>query len=268
MNKESNKCQEALDLLFSQMEESDFGDRNLNHLIQKYPNCEQPLRDNFDLWLDLATIQQPEPRPEMSAKFYKELEKYSQQKKQSSKHFWSNLFGRNQELGTSFNWAFSLCLLLLGFLGGQLFQANPQQAQIDLLAQEISVLKENKNINATRSLSATSRMKNIQLVRQMDNPNAKILQALNTALCNDSNINVRLSAIESLVHFADDPAVMEILIRAIPKQSSSLVQLELAEVMIQLEEKRSADAWKELLESGDVELDVKMQLEESLKILL
>ena len=268
MNKEKNNCQEALDLLFSQMEESDFGDRNLNLLIQQYPNCEQPLKENYDLWMDLAAIKQPEPRPEMSTEFYKQLEEYNKKNKASNNSFWSNLLGGNKEIGSSFNWAFSLCLLLIGFLGGQLFQPDNQQAQIDLLAQEISVLKENKNIIVHRSLSATNRMKNIQLVRQMDNPNAKILEALNTALCNDSNINVRLSAIESLVHFADDPNVMEILIRAIPKQSSSLVQLELAEVMIQLEEKRSVEAWKELLESGDVELDVKMQLEESLKILL
>ena len=79
---------------------------------------------------------------------------------------------------------------------------------------------------------------------------------------------MRLSAVESLVYFSDDPDVMEILIKAIPKQTSPIVQLELAEVMVQLEEKRSSGAWKELLESGDLELNVKMQLEESLEVLL
>jgi len=87
-------------------------------------------------------------------------------------------------------------------------------------------------------------------------------------ILNDPNVNVRLSAIETMVLFSDMPEARTYLIEAIPHQRSSIVQLELADVMIMLEEKESADEWQELLESDMLESDAKIHLEESLKTIL
>lgn len=273
INHSTNNCQEPLDLLFSQMEAANFGEIQLNKLVQKYPSCEDTLTENFQLWNDLNTLEVPVPRPEMSKEFYKKLNEFTVQQSSnvvSKTSFWDKLKNRNLSANPQFGWVLGIGLFLIGFFSGQLFQPNNQQAQIDALAEQIATLKNPspKRFNVNLQQSVGGRMKDIQFVRQMENPDAKVLNALNKALCNDPNINVRLSAIESLVQFSDAPEVMEILIRAIPKQSSSLVQLELAEVMIQLEEKRSAAAWQELLESGEVELDVKMQLKETLQVLM
>ena len=209
----------------------------------------------------------------MSIDFYKKLNEYTTQNKNFNtpkSSLWDKLKNWNLSGKSQWAWAVGMGLFFVGFFAGQHFQPNNQQAQIDALAEQIGEIKNSQStsFNVNLQQSVAGRMKDIQFVRQMDNPNAKILNALNKALCNDPNINVRLSAIESLVHFSDAPEVMEILIKAIPKQSSSLVQLELAEVMIQLEEKRSAEAWQELLESGEVELDVKIELKESLQVLM
>jgi len=273
INNPTNNCQEPLDLLFSQMEAEDFDENQFKKLVQKYPSCEASLRDNYQIWNELNTLVTPVPRAEMSTNFYKKLNEYTAQNATNipqKSSFWDKLKSWNLATTPQLGWALGVGLFLFGFFAGQIFQPNNQQAQIDALAQEIGVIKnaQSKSFNVNLQQSVAGRMKDIQLVRQMDNPNAIILDALNKALCNDPNINVRLHAIESLVHFSEDPKVMEILIKAIPKQNSSLVQLELAEVMIQLEEKRSAAAWQELLESGEVELDVKMQLKETLQVLM
>lgn len=270
-NTNTNNCQVPLDLLISQMEEENFGINQLNKLKATYPDCAEELQNNYDLWNNLGSLETPTPRPEMTTNFYKKLNEYSAQNAVAAKSkigFWERIknwnFGANPQLG----WALGIGLFLFGFFAGQLFQPNGQQQQIDALAEEIADIKSAKKFNVNLAQSVSGRMKDIQFVRQMESPNAKILQALNQALCNDPNVNVRLSAIESLIHFVNEPDVMEILIKAIPRQTSPIVILELAEVMIQLEEKRSSDAWKELLESGDMELDVKMQLEETLEVLL
>ena len=274
-NSNSANCSEAIDLLLSQMEVEGFNKNDFEKLVQNHPGCEAELNSNYKLWSDLATIETPEPSAAMSRDFYKKLNEYSAENKavsttQSSLWNWLknlSLIG-NPQMG----WALGLGLFLFGFFAGQFFKPNQQQAQIDALAQQIQQLqgKQIQDIRFQVNLqqSVAGRMKDIQLVRQMENPDAKILMALNKALCNDPNINVRLSAIESLVYFSEDPVVMEILIKAITKQTSPIVQMELAEVMVQLEEKRSSEAWKELLESGELELNVKMQLEESLQVLL
>jgi len=272
-NNPTNNCQEPLDLLFSQMEDEGFDENQLKKLVQNHPACEASLRDNYQMWNDLNTLETPVPRAEMSIDFYKKLNQYAAQNLPNNAQkssLWKKLKNWNLNINSQLGLALGCGLFLFGFFAGQIFQPNNQQAQIDALAEEVFEIKnsQSKSFNVNLQQSVSRRMKDIQLVRQMDNPNAKILNALNKALCNDPNINVRLSAIESLVHFSEDPEVMEILIKAIPKQSSSLIQLELAEVMIQLEEKRSAAAWQELLESGEVELDVKMQLKETLQVLL
>ena len=271
----SNNCSEVIDLLLSQMEADDFNQNSFDNLVQQHPNCVAELNANYQLWKDLGTIETPAPSTAMSTDFYRKLNDYSAQNKVASTNqngFWQWLKSWNLSSNPQLGWAMGLGLFLFGFFAGQFFTPNPQQAQIDALAQQVQQLQTNQRkdtrFQVNLQQSVAGRMKDIQLVRQMENPNAKILMALNKALCNDPNINVRLSAVESLVYFSDDPDVMEILIKAIPKQTSPIVQLELAEVMVQLEEKRSSGAWKELLESGDLELNVKMQLEESLEVLL
>lgn len=273
--KNSNNCSEAIDLLLSQMEADEFSKNDFDNLVQHHPDCEAALNANYQLWNDLASVETPEPSAAMSRDFYKKLNEYSAQNtpvssKQNS--LWNWLKNLSLVSNPQMGWALGLGLFFFGFFAGQFFKPNQQQAQIDALAVQIQQL-QGKQIKDTRfqvnlQQSVAGRMKDIQLVRQMENPNAKILMALNKALCNDPNINVRLSAIESLVYFSEDPVVMEILIKAITKQTSPIVQMELAEVMVQLEEKRSSGAWKELLESGELELNVKMQLEESLEVLL
>jgi len=189
----------------------------------------------------------------MSRDFYKKLNDYSAQNKvvtTNQNSFWQWVKSWNVAAKPQLGWAMGLGLFLFGFFAGQFFNPNQQQAQIDALAHQVQILQSNQGQNTRFQVnlkqSVSGRMKDIQLVRQMENPNAKILMALNKALCNDPNINVRLSAIESLVYFSDDPDVMEILIKAIPKQTSPIVQMELADVMVQLEEKRSSGAWKAL----------------------
>lgn len=274
-DKNSTNCSEAIDLLLSQMEVEDFDKKQFNKLVSNYPNCEAELTANYNLWNDLGTIETPIPSETMSTDFYKKLNEYSTQNKvvsENKNRLWQWFKNWNLTTQPQLGWALGIGLFLFGFFAGQFFNPNQQQTQIDALALQIQQL-QSKQLQETRfqvnlKQSVSGRMKDIQLVRQMENPNAKILMALNKALCNDPNINVRLSAIESLVYFSEEPEVMEILIKAIPKQTSPIVQLELAEVMVQLEEKRSSNAWKELLESGDLELNVKLQLEESLEVLL
>lgn len=254
----NTNCQNALDKLIEQMEQDHFDDNQLTLLIQENPTCQESLESTYAFWKELNTLATPSPRAEMSTDFYRKLNEYSAQKIVQPSIF-SQIKNWLANLNPMVSWSMALGLFVFGFFSGQFFQVNAKDTSIQPMA-------EVQHYNPDASVSG--RMKEIQLVRKMENPNQRILEALNKALTEDPNVNVRLSAIETLLYFAEDPTVMEILIKAIPHQSSSLVQLELAEVMIQLEEKRSADEWKELLNSDKVERDVKIDLEESLQVLM
>ncbi len=69
------------------------------------------------------------------------------------------------------------------------------------------------------------------------------------------NVNVRLTTLEALTHFARDPVVREGLIQSILQQESPLVQAALADVMLKLQEKRAIQPFKKLLQQKDLNGD-------------
>ena len=112
--------------------------------------------------------------------------------------------------------------------------------------------------------SSINRLEDISAMKNAPKLDDKIIDALNKALVNDPNVNVRLSAIEAMLHYADNPQVRQNLIKAIPYQTSPIILMTLAEVMIGLEESSSKDEWLELLGSDKLEDEMKRQLEETL----
>jgi hypothetical protein len=83
-------------------------------------------------------------------------------------------------------------------------------------------------------------------------------------LNNDPNVNVRLTTLEALTHFARDPVVREGLIQSILQQESPLVQAALADVMLRLQEKRAIPSFKKLLLQKDLNGMVRTKIEETI----
>jgi HEAT repeat protein len=99
----------------------------------------------------------------------------------------------------------------------------------------------------------------------LKNVNDKVIVALFTTLNNDENENVRLATLDALVRFADNPKVREGLVASLLRQDSELMQVALANVMLQLQEKRSVTPLKKLLEIKNINTMVKKKLEQTVK---
>src|SRR5690606_31156366 len=130
---------------------------------------------------------------------------------------------------------------VLGALNGNFFRPIGPQWQVVQAEEHAREQAEQRYAMLTSSESVTDRLQGTQLPRQMERPDEKIIEALNQTLLYYSNVNVRLSAIQTMIHFADNPKVREYLIRAIPFQTDPLVQLALAEVMLALKDKRAVE---------------------------
>jgi len=116
--------------------------------------------------------------------------------------------------------------------------------------------------------SVTQRIKAVNLTNNFDRVNERIARALLKTLNNDPNENVRLVTVEALYDFADNPIVREGLIQSISKQESALVQLALADVMIALQEKKSVDQFRELLERKDLNDSIRGRIEKTVSVLM
>ncbi|GLR17394.1 HEAT repeat domain-containing protein [Portibacter lacus] len=243
---DKNNCSHAKDLLLEEIQEG-MTPAGFEIFLEKHADCRQELITFYDVIKDLDELEKVEPSDRMDAKFYAMLA--SEPKK-------------NLTIKRSNNWLRNLMVAASIFVVGAMvgFYVMQQDNATPFMAEDTT---EDKHM-ILASNSSIHRLEDIAEMGKAPELNDKIIDALNQALINDPNINVRLSAIEAMLHYADNPKVRANLIKAIPYQESPIIQLTLAEVMISLEERNSADEWRTLLKSDKIEADVKTQLEETL----
>lgn len=162
-----------------------------------------------------------------------------------------------------------LVLLLIGWAGG--YWLSPRQAdsqQISQLTKEVQQMRETMLLSMLQKPAASERLQAVSNTRNLEQVDEKVIHALLETLNNDPNLNVRLVTVETLRQLAHYPSVREGLIQSITRQESPLVQIALADVMVELHEKRSVDALQHLLKQKDINDAVKSKLQQSVEILL
>jgi hypothetical protein len=204
-------------------------------------------------------IESPVPTADLDDRFYKML---SSMKKESRGFSWASFFSW-PELAPKL--AFASVTLLIGLGVGYLFLPSPQSNnEVAKLSQEISDLKEMMMFSLLQNESATDRLKAVSLTSEMS-ASTKVTTALIQTLNHDENINVRLAALDALRPYTNNSKVREELVRSIATQESPLVQVALAELMVELQEKSSVKELEKILKSDRTPKEVKKQIEESIK---
>ena len=189
--------------------------------------------------------------------------------KQSTNGIWQQirqLWNRPPRL----NLAYVLLFVLSGWAVGWMLnkERNPQTSEIAVLSNELQQMRETMMLSMLEKESTSDRLKAVSLTQKMEGVNENVATALLQTLNRDENTNVRLAALDALVPYANNPTVREGLIKSIAAQESPLVQLALAEVMVSLQEKRSVQPLKELLEQRQMPEEIKEKIQNSIEVLL
>jgi len=159
-------------------------------------------------------------------------------------------------------------LLVCGFMIGYLLQSDSGEKEVTQLTEQVSELKEMMMLSLLEKESASQRLKAVSLTSEMDQVSDKVTDALFATLNSDENVNVRLAALEALKPYVKSNKVRSGLIAAISKQDSPLVQVALADLMVNIQEKKSVDALKQLLEKENTPKEVKSKISESIEVLI
>lgn len=203
-----------------------------------------------------------EPSMELSSRFYESL---ADAKRKETKKFvfhlpmWSELWPRL---------AFGVAMLIIGFGIGYLVPSPSSSKDVAQLHRQVSELKEMMMLSMLEKESATDRLKAVSLTNEMDQASKKVTSALLQTLNTDTNVNVRLAAIEALKPYVQDSGVREGLIQSIAKQESPLVQMSLAELMAAIQEKKSVTELKKLLQRDRMPSEVKKKISQSIDVLI
>ena len=207
---------------------------------------------------------QPEPTPQLKETFYQALgEEVALQKQQVNqagiKNLWAALFGSIKG-----RLAFGFAVLIIGVAVGRLYSGMSYERKMDNLSNQMADMKEMMMMAMLENKSVSDRLKGVQMSSQLVKSNSQVTEALFVTLNHDESTNVRLAALNMLAEYASDPNIRAGLINSISQQQSPIMQVALAELMVDLQEEKAIQEFKPVLEGDNTPEEVKTTLRENL----
>ncbi|GAB2586251.1 HEAT repeat domain-containing protein [Spirosoma areae] len=243
------------------------------HLAQ-CPACRAEATGARAVWQRMGTLPMPEPSPTARIRFQAMLDTYKDTVIAEEESVFENLFTKLRLLWTptsAFRLAYSFALLSVGIAVGYWFQRSStpvvayQQQQIDTLSTQVQEMRQMMLLSLLENPAASERLRAVSYTEDISQVNEQVVDALLTTLNNDPNVNVRLVTLEALAKLADNPNVREGLVQSITRQESPLVQSALADVMVNLQEKKSIKPLRQLLRDDKLNHLVKGKIEQSIR---
>jgi hypothetical protein len=229
--------------------------------------CRAEVAELGVVWRGFESMSEPEPSPAMRVRFLETLSAYQEgyheaQRKQAyavpQKSWWAGLWAR-----PAWQAAFSAALLLAGGMAGRYVAGeraaatgNPEMAQ---LKTQVEGLRQLVTLSLLQEQSPSARLRGVTYSYQVTQPDPEVEQELLRTVNHDSNINVRLSAVDAIAKFAKNPEVRRALLDSIPVQESPLVQIALIDLLVQLNDKDAVPALRKLMQEKETEESVRQR---------
>lgn len=230
--------------------------------IASCASCREELEGLSAVWAKLAVLPQEQPSGRLRADFYAMLEDYKRKPANRFAAFWKDFWSFRKP---AYGFSFGLALLIIGVAAGVFLTAVSGSGKVTTLHQELQDMRRTVALSMLDRPSAAERLEGVIWSAGLDKPGEKTIVALVKKLDDDPNVNVRLAAVDALYLFRDDPAVKESLIRSLAKQESPLVQVALIDLLVEIRERRAADALKQLIGNVKLAPQVKEHAELGLK---
>jgi len=171
---------------------------------------------------------------------------------------WQVLFGTNGG-----RLAFGMVILLVGVVLGRGYSGSAYQTELKMLSSQMSEMRQLMSVAMLDGDAVSERLKGVQMSSELVSSNKEVTSAMFVTLNNDESTNVRMAALNLLAQYVNDPIIREGLINSISEQESPLMQLALAELMVELQEKKSVEEFNDIIEDEFTPEEVKTTLRES-----
>lgn len=144
--------------------------------------------------------------------------------------------------------AAGLAVLAIGLIAGSSLaprpSVNPEVAQLQGQVQSLHQLVALSLMQQQQS--PASRLQGVTYAYSMTQPDPQVEQALLYAAGHDSNVNVRLSAVDALERYAADPNVRRALPATLAAQDSPLAQVALIDLVVKSKDRDCASVLRRL----------------------
>ena len=215
-------------------------------------------------WALFEDIPRPEPSPAMDARFEGMMSAY---KENTAAQVSRPSLLDQLLIQIAGSWKMGLATLIVGlFIGWWILPSASQEEDMKVLSAEIQSMKEMMLLTLIEQPKAQERIRAVNLAAELPNADSKVVDALISTLNHDTNLNVRLAALESLTRYLEQAEVRKALINALTMQDSPLMLVAIADILVQIQEKSSLETMESLKESINDDI-VKEKLEQSIQTL-
>lgn len=253
-------------LALNQLSEAEKATVNLH--VASCESCKAELNEIMGFWNITAALPEPEVPEGMKQRFMTELDNYKQKQLSHSNGLsvWRDRLNAFITTITTPKFGYGLAMLLIGVVATTFFfKTNDNSGnEVKQLSSQVKEMREMLALSLLEHPSASERLRAVSYVEEIDTVDNRVKDALLTTLNNDENINVRLTALETLSKMANDPKVREGLIQSIAHQDSPLIQSALADLMLKLQAKKSVRSWQQLLKKPETNDAIKDKIKQTI----
>ena len=225
--------------------------------------CSAEMAELGALWERLGDLPAPEPSMAQHVRWQAALQSLARTEPTGHSTAWGSnawKFSLNALWPRRPVWQASIAAscLIAGLLIGAAWQHEKRdEGQMAALRSEVETTRELAALSLLRQQSATERLRGVDYSQRMPTLEPRVAAALIEAVNHDSNVNVRLAAIDALVRAADDADVRHSLAESLTRQDSPMVQAALIDYLVDSRDAAAAPTLREFSSRADLNEAVK-----------
>lgn len=177
----------------------------------------------------LSGIDDAQPSAGLRTRFYERLASMTEQSRTRRSRF----FGL-WPVRPAWQAVFTVAIFASGLLVG-LVSRQSSASQVVKLQNEVQHMRQLVAISMLNRQSPSARIEGVSWSSRVQEPDPEVSAALLSALNNDPNVSVRLSAVDALSDLGRDKNIRRELIESIAAQPSPLVQIALIDALVQVD---------------------------------
>jgi hypothetical protein len=233
------------------------------------PACREELESLGAVWTRLGVLPQESPSGALRSRFYGMLETYKEslrrdREKTSLGRILAQWLGRFMPRKPAYQIALAFVLIAAGLGSGYFLSLRARstaRSEMAGLRGEVDEMRRLVAVSLLKQDSPSERLLGVSWSARIDRPGSEIIQTLLDTLNYDSNVNVRLAAIDALYLYYDHPEVKKGLVDSLARQTSALAQMSLVNLLVEIRERRAVDALKRLIQDEKLNPKVKERAE-------
>jgi len=218
--------------MLSEAEGKDFAEH-----LASCESCRNEVSRIGTLWQSLDLLPLEEPGGQVRERFYEMLGAYRQGM-------------ASAEPRHRFRWwqmAAAGALLAVGLGIGYFARGNGQPpAEVSQLREEVANMRQLVALSLMQQQSASDRLRGVSWAYRAEPSDREVLGALVTAVNHDTNVNVRLAAVDALRRFSASPETGRAVLQSLSKQTTPIVQVALIDLLVDLKDPEAAPELRRL----------------------